>query len=179
MATRLVGANPGLTLFGDAEKRLAFASVWRVDWSIRGAGRALVLWLDGHTRVVTDQPDLGLWLATDFVPHFPDVHGLPWPRPEVVKAPVTCEIDLTSGCRAEAADVHVEIAEPMDHRVVTSDDFALGELVSRFSSLYVPCRTGRLTVDGKQVAGVPRVSTSPRAASSAFVAEAEVWSDST
>lgn len=178
MGTRLVGANPGLTLFGAAEKRVAFASVWRVDWSLHGAGHALVLWLDGHTRVVTERPELGLWLARDFVPHYPDAHGLPWPEPELVTAPVSCEIDLRTGCRAEAADIEVEISDPMDHRVVTSDDFALGELVSRFSTLYVPCRTGRLTVGGEVVAGAPRVSTSPRAASSAFLAEAEVWSDS-
>lgn len=152
-------------------------SVWRVDWSLRGPGRALVLWAGGRIRVVTEQPELGLWLTDEFVRHFPDVHGLPWPVPEVTEAPVSWEIDLATGFRAVADDVLVELAEPMDHRVVTSDDFALGELVSRFSTVYVPCRMGRLTIAGKMVDAFPAVSTHPRAASTAFLAVAEVWSD--
>src|SRR5262245_57017153 len=38
----LVGANPGLTLYaggGAAAERVAFVSVWRVDWSPLGPGR--------------------------------------------------------------------------------------------------------------------------------------------
>ncbi|MEP6817846.1 MAG: hypothetical protein ABI873_20090 [Marmoricola sp.] len=177
MGTRLVGASPGLTLFDDAARRVAFVSVWRVDWSARGSGRALVLWMGGRARVVTEKPELGLWLASEFVRHFPEMHGVVWPEPEVTTAPVSWEIDLATGFHAEADDERVEITDPMDHRVVTTDDFALGELVSRFSTVYVPCRSGRLTIGGEAVVGLPRVSTNPRATSSAFLAEAEVWSD--
>ncbi len=46
MTVILCGANPGVRLF-EGDTVTAFASVWTVDWSVRGAGTALVLWHDG------------------------------------------------------------------------------------------------------------------------------------
>lgn len=177
MTVRLVGANPGLRLHaheGD-ERPVAFVSVWRVDWSAHGRGNALVLWQDGRTRVVSPDPELGGWLAAGFTRHFPEVRGLPWPPPAVTTAPVTVQIDLAAGMRAAGADIEVEISDPMDRRLVRMDDFDLGGTPNVLSTVYVPCRSGVLRIGGEPVAGVPQVTTSPRASSTAFLADAEVW----
>ncbi|WP_156343033.1 hypothetical protein [Devosia sp. A16] len=47
MTLRLMGANPCVTLY-DAGEAIAYASIWRVDWSLRGPGRALVLGKPGR-----------------------------------------------------------------------------------------------------------------------------------
>jgi hypothetical protein len=170
----LFGANPGLTLYGDAAgPPVAFASVWRVDWSARGAGSALVVWHAGRVRVVTAAPELGGWLADAFTRHFPEVEGLPWPEPEITEAPVTIELDHRTGLRAAAADVDVRIGGPLDRRVVTVASFPGNGL--RLSNVYVPCRSGSLQLGGRPVAGAPRVTDVPRASSTAFLADAEVW----
>jgi hypothetical protein len=170
----LFGANPGLTLY-DGDRVVAFASVWRVDWSVRGAGRALVCWHDGRPRVVSAAPDLGRWLAERFVRHFPEVDGLPWPPPEVLEAPVSIELDHDRGLRAAAADVSLDITLPMDRRAIEVAQFPGNGL--RLSNVYVPCRAGTLRVGGVAVPGAPRVTERPRASSTAFLADAEVWSD--
>ncbi len=179
MTIRLVGANPGLRLHrdgGDDEPPVAFVSVWRVDWSAHGKGTAVVLWHAGHTRVVCARPELGRWLADGFTRHFPEVRGLPWPEPQVTEAPVDLELDLAAGMRARAADVEVEITEPLDRRLIRVDEFDLGGVTNQLSTVYVPCRSGMLQIGGRTVTGVPRVTTSPRPSSTAFLADAEVWS---
>lgn len=163
MPVLLVGANPGLTLTRDG-RRVAFASVWRVDWSSHGSGRALVLWHDGRTRVVTETPKLGLWLADAFTRHFPEVDGLPWPDPEVTEAPVTFDLDLATGARAGGGGVTLDLAEPGDLRTSTVDGFPGNGL--RLSNVFALCGTGGITVDGKTLDGEP----------TGFLADAEVWS---
>lgn len=175
MSIRLIGANPGLTLF-TADDRTAFASVWRVDWSERGPGHALVLWSAGRFRVVTPEPELGEWLATEFTRHFPEVEGLDLGSPAITAAPMRWRLDLATGFRAEADDVVVEIGDPMDRRMITVDDFDLGGASHRLSTVYIPCRTGRITVAGEPLPGQPRVTVEPRVSSTAFLADAEVWS---
>ncbi|MEV6928961.1 hypothetical protein AB0M46_31330 [Dactylosporangium sp. NPDC051485] len=176
MAVLLFGANPGLTLFaGDDRRPVAFASVWRVDWSVRGAGRALVLWHEGRPRVLTEAPELGHWVAEAFVRHFPEVDGLPWPEPEVLEAPVRLELDHATGVRAEAADVRLDISGPLDRRVIEVARFPGNGL--RLRNVYVPCHAGTLHVAGVAVPGAPRVTAAPRPSSTAFLADAEVWSD--
>jgi hypothetical protein len=159
----LVGANPGLTLTRDGD-RVAFASAWRVDWSAHGSGQALVLWHDGHTRVVTATPKLGLWLADGFTRHFPEVDGLPWPEPEVTEAPVTLDLDLATGLRATGGGVTLELAEPGDPRTSNVDAFPGNGL--RLSNVFALCGTGAITVDGRPLEGEP----------TGFLADAEVWS---
>ena len=46
----------------------------------------------------------------------------------------------------------------------------------RLSNVYVPCRLGVLRIGGRRVAGAPRVTAAPRPSSTAFLAEAKVWS---
>lgn len=175
MTVRLVGANPGLLLY-DGQQRTGFASVWRVDWSTRGAGTALVLWHAGRPRVLTEAPELGHWLAAEFTRHFPEVRGLPWPEPELTTAPVRLRSDLARGVRAEAADVTIEIADPLDRRLVTVDTFDLGGKPNALSTVLFPCRRGTITVAGEPVPGDPQVKPGPPVSSSAFLADAEVWS---
>ena len=174
MSVLLVGANPGLALHTASGELVAFASVWLVDWSTHGPGRALVLWGAGKTRVVTEQPELGRWLAEAFTRHFPEVDGVPWPAPEVTVAPVRVELDPATGVRAEADDVLLEITEPLDRR--RSDVAAFPGNGLRLTNVYVPCRRGVLRIAGRPVDGVPRVSEGARPSSSAFLADAEVWS---
>lgn len=177
MTVLLMGANPGVRLYaadGD-EVPEAYASAWRVDWSVRGAGNALVLWRAGVPRVISDSAPLGEWLAAAFTRHFPEVRGLPWPTPEVTTAPVTYESDLTNGVRVSGADVQLEITEPLQRGLVRVDDFDLGGTPHLLSTVLMPCRQAALRVGGTPVPGLPRVTTSPRVSSSAFIADAEVW----
>jgi hypothetical protein len=162
VAVLLFGANPGLTLL-DGGRTVAFASAWRVDWSARGAGTALVVWHDGRPRVLTEAPELGRWLAGAFVRHFPEVDGLPWPEPEVTAAPVRLDLDHDTGLRAAAGDVELEITGPIERRVITVERFPGNGL--GLSNVFAPCRTGALRIGGAAVRGEPR----------AFLADAEVW----
>ncbi len=176
MSVRLIGANPGLRLHAGADGQpVAFVSAWRVDWSTRGQGNALVLWHDGRTRVVCPSRQLGTWLADAFTRHFPEVRGLPWPEPEITQEPVTFDINLAHGMRATGAGIDLQIADPMDHRMVTVDGFDLGGTRNRLSTVYIPCRSGTLHIGGAPVAGEPRVDTTPPVSSTAFLADAEVW----
>nr|WP_055501416.1 hypothetical protein [Nonomuraea pusilla] len=167
MAIRLIGANPGLTVTGGG-RRVAFASVWRADWSEAGSGRAVVLWHEGRTRAVGPDAELARWLAGEFTRHFPEVAGLPWPDPEVTVAPVDMELDLTAGLRASAADVTITIdGPPLERRACRVEDFDLGGVAHLLTNVYMPCPSGTLTVGGAPVAGD---------ATHAFLADAEVWS---
>ncbi|HLU44814.1 MAG TPA: hypothetical protein VKZ67_07355 [Natronosporangium sp.] len=181
MTVRLIGANPGLRVFADdgEGELLGYASVWRVDWSPYGTGPAVVTWYDQRPRVISPSAELGRWLADEFTRHFPEVRGLPWPEPEVTVAPVTLEQDLSHGVRAVAANVEVEITDPLDRRLVRVDDFDLGGTPYQLSTVLMPCRRGVIRIDGTPLPGAPRLRNldSPElpVSSSAFLADAEVW----
>ncbi|MGP3931132.1 hypothetical protein [Nonomuraea sp. KM88] len=167
MPVRLIGANPGLTLFVAGE-RVAFASVWRVDWSERGKGHALVMWRGGTTRIVAEERELGEWLAAGFTRHFPEVRGLPWPEPAFTRAPVHLELDLDKGLRATADDVTVEIpGPPRERRAVRVPEFDLGGVPHLLTNVFMPCESGSMTIGGTAVAAD---------SATAFLADAEVWS---
>lgn len=177
MAIRLIGANPGLTLFeGRGETPSAYASVWRVDWSERGAGNAIVVWYDGRVRVVTSEPDLGSWLADTFNRHFPEVRALDWPVPEIVTDSVEFRSDLSTGIEAGGGGVSVRISDPVGRRLIQVAEFPLGPEVAALSTVISPCRDGTIEVDGRALPGRPRFTDGTPPASSAFLADAEVWS---
>jgi hypothetical protein len=161
---RFIGANPGLTIL-DGDERVAFASVWRADWSEHGPGRAIVLWHAGSTRVVATDASLGLWLAQDFTRHFPEVAGLAWPTPEVEVDDVLIELDLTTGLHATARDLTVQIGPPTDRRLFQTDAFDLGGIKHGLSTVFMPCETGSLRIGGAPIPGSAK----------AFLADAEVW----
>ncbi|MGY0235664.1 hypothetical protein [Longispora urticae] len=166
MTVRVICANPCLMLTVDDE-RVAFASAWRVDWSERGAGNALVLWHAGRPRVIAADPDLGRWLADDFVRHFTETKGLPWAGLEVTVADVTFELDLAVGLRAAGGGVEVTIGGPKGMSLERAEAYPLGEVSNALTLVYVPCGTGSLSVDGVVVEGEP---------TAAFLTDAEVWS---
>lgn len=170
-----VGANPGLLLRA-ADESVAFASVWQVDWSPAGRGRALVLCRDGRTLAFGADERLCRWLVERFTRHFPesaDTGG----RPEYASAEVAIDIDVATGMRATAAGVVVELSQPLDRRVFRADRLALGGTAYALSNVFVPCATGSITVHGTRLPGRPTVSSGDEPASSGFLAVAEVWTE--
>ncbi|WP_412539011.1 hypothetical protein R8Z50_24555 [Longispora sp. K20-0274] len=166
MSVRLICANPCLMLTVDDE-RVAFVSAWRVDWSERGAGNALVLWHAGRPRVIAPDAELGRWLAEDFVRHFTETKGLPWADLEVTVAPVTFHLDLATGLRAAGADVEVTIGGPTGMALQGVEAYPLGDVSNALTLVYVPCSSGTLSVGGAGVTGD---------VAAAFLTDAEVWS---
>lgn len=174
----LVGANPGLQLFDADGRCTGYVSAWRVDWSRwHGAGTALVLWQPAGVRVLSSDLALARWLAEDFTRHFPELADLPWPTPDYQREPVELAIDLAEGMRARAGDIEVRLSGVLDRRSFATDDFPLGGAAHSLHLVLGPCQDGRLTVAGVPVGGqVRRTGTAERPTSSAFLAEAEVWS---
>jgi hypothetical protein len=165
MTIRFIGANPGITISQNGD-RVAYASVWRADWSEQGTGRAIVLWHNGMTRVASTSSVLGDWLAGTFTRHFPEVAGLPWPDPKIIETEVALDLDLTAGMTAHGGGIEVAIGPPTDRRLFTTDAFDLGGALHELSTVFMPCGTGSITVDGIRIVGEPK----------AFIADAEVWS---
>ena len=172
----LAGANPFLTLY-DGGSPTAYASIWRVDWSVHGAGNAIVLWHAGAVRLLTDAPALGRWLAEHFVRRFDEATALPsWHSLELVEAPVEVVVDPGGGVRAAGAGVVVALGDPLDARPVGVADFPLDGVSHGLSMLAMPCAVGFVTIDGVDVSGAPRVwRDGGRVHSSAVTAVHEAW----
>src|SRR5688500_9513167 len=121
MTLRLMGANPCVTLY-DGERATAYASVWRVDWSLRGCGHALVLGTPDRIRIIGPNAELGSWLGAEFNRHMASVSaGIGWSEPELTVAPVKFDLDLASGFNASADNVTVQITGPIE-RFLTRND---------------------------------------------------------
>ncbi|ONI71740.1 hypothetical protein BWI15_16475 [Kribbella sp. ALI-6-A] len=174
MTLRLMGANPCVTLYDDG-RATAYASVWRVDWSLRGSGRALVLGTPDRIRIIGPDATLSTWLGAEFNRHLKSVSaGIGWSEPELAVAPVEFDLDLSEGLRASAADVTVEITAPIDRFLTRNDEYDLGGTPNILSTVWIPCRHGAISVGGTRLAGEVTVdATAPM--SSAFIADAEVW----
>ncbi|ADD41357.1 hypothetical protein [Stackebrandtia nassauensis] len=171
----LVGANPFVRLFDDGEVTVA-ASVWIVDWSLRGRGNVLVLWHAGRVRVIGENPELAAWVSDDFTRHFPEAEGLDWNRGEVENAAVTIDIDLASGMSVSAADVTIEASGVLDVRGFATDSFDLGGRPHGLSLVLAPVAEAQVHIGGKPVPGtVRREGTPERPSASAFLTAAEVW----
>ncbi|WP_146797723.1 hypothetical protein [Agrococcus baldri] len=171
----LRGANPAVTLF-DGDEPVALASVWRVDWSLVGTGTAIVLWHAGEVTVFGDRPDLGFWLASSFVRHFPEAEGLQWSQVRFDEDPVAVELDLSEGLLATSRRLSVRIWEPMGERGFQTDAFRLDGEDHALSLRLAPCRRAELVLDGQRIAGAPRVTEdAARPQSSAFLADQEEW----
>jgi hypothetical protein len=174
----LAGANPGVRLFDTAGKVSAFASIWQVDWSERGAGSVIVLWYDGQVRLVADDVDLAAWLESYFVRSFLEVQGLPWPDPVIERDLVQIRLDLANGLTAKGSDIQIDMSGVLDRRVFTTEKYLLGGVGHSLSLLIAPVRTARIEVNGITLPGRVRVdaSNSVKPSSSAFLTTAEVWS---
>jgi hypothetical protein len=172
----LAGANPGLRLFDADGHVVAFASIWMVDWSIRGAGTAVVLWHQGRVRVISGDVDLAAWLERYFVRSFLEVQGLDWPEPTVERDWVEVSMNLADGLSAKAADVQIEMAGVLDRRHFSTDTFLLDERPHSLSLVIAPVRSARLTIGGEPVPGFIQVDGNPtRPGSSAYLTTAEIW----
>jgi hypothetical protein len=171
----VVGANPGISLF-DGETVTAYASVWQVDWSPDGAGNVLVLWRRDEVRLIGSNAPLARRLEREFTRFFPEVDGLPWPRPRVERHPVYVDIDLNTGLRAIGGDVVVLLSEVLQRRTFATDEFDLGGVPHSLSLVLGPCAEGRIIERGRGLPGeIQRGGTPEQPSSSAFVTEAEVW----
>lgn len=169
-----MGANPCVTLY-DGDRATAFASVWRVDWSLRGNGNALVLGTPGRTRIFGADTALAAWLGEEFNRHLAAVVAtVGWSEPEVVAAPVAFDLDLAQGFRATAADVSVAIAGPIERYLTRNDEYDLGGVPHVLSTVWMPCEEAAISVGGAPLPGGPRVDLKAPM-SSAFIADAEVW----
>lgn len=172
----LVGANPALQLF-DGDTVTAYLSVWRVDWSVRGRGNAVVLWHDGRVRTIGDDAPLAMWLADHFVRHFPEVDGLPWSDPVHTDHPVGVDIDLATGARVDAGPVQAGLSDVLARREFATDDLPLAGVPHHLRLVVAPCATATITLDGHPLPGtLRRTGTPTRSMSSAFLTESEVWS---
>lgn len=172
----LAGANPGLRLFDADGQVVAFASIWTVDWSIRGAGAAIILWYDGRVRVIAEDVDLAAWLESYFVRSFLEVQGLDWPEPVIERDLVQISMNLADGLSAKAADVQIEMSGVLDRRTFATDNFLLDGVDHSLSLVIAPVRAARLTIGGETIPGNVQVDGSPdRPSSSAFLTTAEVW----
>src|SRR3954453_17892267 len=172
----LAGANPGLRLFDKDGKVTAFASIWMVDWSIRGAGTAVVLWFDGIVRVVSEDVDLVDWLGGEFVGSFLEVPGLPWREPAVERDLVQVSMNLADGLGAKAADIQIEVSGVLDRRLFGADSFQPAEGPHSLSLVIAPVRSATVSIGGASVPGFVQVDGSPdKPGSSAFLTTAEVW----
>lgn len=172
----LVGANPGVSLF-TGDQLSAFASVWVVRWSTHGSGRAIVLWHDGQVRVLATDPALGHWLSQYFTRNFPEVAGVPWPEPTVQRAEVTVDLDLATGLQARARDVSVRMDAVLHRRTFSTDEFDLAGVPHSLQLMVAPMGRARVAAGGHALPGSVVLGGTPeRPSSSAFMAEAEVWS---
>jgi hypothetical protein len=169
-----MGANPCVTLYDDG-RATAYASVWRVDWSLRGRGAALVLGTREQIRIIGPDAALGAWLGTEFNRHLTRVSdGISWSEPTYTVAQVEFHLDLAEGLRATADDVSVAITGPIERYLTRNDEYDLGGTPNILSTVWIPCRYGAISVGGIQLPGSARVDLA-KPMSSAFIADAEVW----
>ncbi|MFE3451603.1 hypothetical protein ACFXJ8_22035 [Nonomuraea sp. NPDC059194] len=173
----LSGANPFVTLYEDGRPS-GYASVWRVDWSTRGTGTALVVWVPGVLRVVGDDPGLATWIEEYFVREFDEVRALPsWPAATVERAPVEVRVHPADGAVATAGELAVTIGEPLDARPFATADFSIRGVSHGLSMQVIPCAKASITIGGHRVPGAPEVTwTGGRPVSSAVTAVHESWS---
>lgn len=175
MRVILCGANPGVRLF-DGDTVTAYASVWVVDWSERGAGSAIVLWHDGVVRVLGADPVLGTWLERTFTRHFPEADGLAWPEPTPERAEVEVRLDLADGLTARAGEVEITMSGVLDRRAFETDAFPLDGVPHGLRLVTAPTAEATIAIGGRRLAGsVTRGGTAERPTSSAFLTTAEVW----
>ncbi|MFI6813354.1 hypothetical protein ACIBG7_13130 [Nonomuraea sp. NPDC050328] len=174
----LTGANPFATLYDEGGSPTGYASLWRIDWSTRGSGEALVVWTPAGLRVAGGDAALAAWIEEYFVRRFDEARALPsWPAPRVEQAQVRLRVDPGEGAFAEAAGLAVAITGPLDARPFAQPDFPLGGVSHGLSMQVIPCEHASISVDGHAVPGRPLVTrTGGRPASSAVTAVHEAWS---
>jgi len=181
-AVAFCGENPGLRLFRAGQERPALvASWWRTAWSPRGTGQSVVLWTDGGADlpadlrgVYTGAPDLAGWLNATFTRHFPEFAGIDVDALPI--RPTAFDGDAaTVGWRHDGHRLELAWADELDQRVVRVDEFIDGSTGHDLSTVFCPCATASIRIDGHPVPLAPQVERGARPSSTAFLARCEVW----
>jgi hypothetical protein len=169
-----IGAMPWVRLF-DGDRLTCWASVTQVDWSLGGAGRILMLRQEGRRRILGNNKELLHWLA-QWIWHPATGEKPIEPQIEFEQSEVALQIDPASGLRATAGDIQIEIASPIDRRLIRRERYPLGEFFPTASWVRVVCEQARVVVGGKVIPGSPNRSTDSFGQySTAQINIAEVW----
>lgn len=179
----MTGENPGLTLFAPGSgEAVAILSYWHCTDSPWGAGNVLILWGSGSSAsgIYADNLELARILTERLTRHFPDFRAVPLERLALVDAEVEHAFDGTRYRvvgRGKVCSIEVEWSELLDCKQVVWPDFPAGSAVFDLTTVIRPCGQASLRIDGREVAGSPRVEINDegRPASSAFLAFAETW----
>jgi len=162
------GENPGISLKEAADGPfVALASFFRVVLSPHGRGHALVLLQSPHVVgapgnvCLTDNEKLARYLVSDFVSHFGAWKGLPGLSNLPYRA-----LDSVEASGDPASTYHETVkAGDMTAKLTWSglgksfcfalppDKSATGKHF--MPSLFVPCTNATITVNGKQLSGMP------------------------
>ena len=157
----LAGANPGLRLFDENGKVTAYASIWMVDWSIRGAGTAVSSGSTGSSGWCPRTSTWPSWLERYFVRSFLEVQGLPWHEPAIERDLVQVSMNLADGLSAKAADIQIEMGGVLDRRLFATDNFQLADGNHSLSLVIAPVRSATVSIGGASVPGFVQVDGSP------------------
>lgn len=169
-----IGVMPWVRLF-DGERLTCWASVVQADWSLGGAGRILMLRQDGRRRFLGDNKELLHWLGQWIL------HPATGEKPieaqvEFEQSEVALEIDPASGLRATAGDIQIEIASPIDRKLIRRERYPLGDFFPTASWVRIACEQARVVVGGIAMPGRPnRSKDSFGQYSTAQINIAEVW----
>jgi hypothetical protein len=168
-----IGLMPWVQLF-EGDQQTCWASVVQADWSLHGQARLLILRRDGQRRTIGNNEALYHWLKQWLLR--PESDAFPAAADRFEFGEVELEIDPGTGLRARAKNVHIEITDPLDRRLIRRERYPLGDFFPTASWVRIPCAQARVTVDGHSIPGRPNRSTDSYGASStAQINIAEVW----
>lgn len=173
---RVVGANNWMMLY-DGDILVAHASHWRVDWSERGSGSALFLWADevcSTPIVLSDNMAMAELITSEFIANDSIFKSTIEPRAASFKVsndtPSSFTIEVT-GVNDSVTVSWLELGGPFaGFTELDKED------THSHSACYIPAMSARIEVNGSRSPG----SAVPEQwfdfnASSAFLAQAEIW----
>lgn len=182
------GENPGILLKDEAGAWSAMALFFRIAWSPKGPGSALLLYSDpqqagGGNCFLTDNEELGRWLIDEFVTHFKAFAGVPAFRDLPIRPLRSAEPDgdpLSNRYveRVLGDDIAVELvwedlAPPRALELPVSET-ATGR--HEMFSVLVAAETASILVDGRPLPGKPgRRVQAGLESSTAFLYFCETW----
>lgn len=173
---RVVGANNWMMLY-DGDALVAHASHWRVDWSEHGPGSALFVWADQvcpNPMLLTDNVPMAEWIAAELIAADSIFSGA------LEAQEATFEVG-----NATPSSLTLEVVGGRDSVTVSWSELGRPcagytrldpEDTHSHSACYIPAMAAAIEVNGSRAGGaaVPE-QWFDFAASSAFLAQAEVW----
>ncbi|MCB9458015.1 MAG: hypothetical protein H6670_00090 [Anaerolineaceae bacterium] len=190
------GENPQIFLY-NGEEVTAAVSYWQAQYTPYGEGQALLIKLDAANAERTDHSQMAIY--TDNVPmanylnqafnrHF-DGWEEDWVTVKIQQARFSLERDSRHyqrvTCFADAFRVQMEWQDIRTHELRTYDDFNQGKMGLQgnlhmdLSHVICLCGAGSIVINGIHASGeVMSFIQDDRFRSSAFIAQAEVWTQS-